>query len=350
MPASATMKDVAAAAGVSPSTVSNAYNKPEQLSAEVRHRILAKARELGYPGPDAAARSLRSRRAGAIGLLLTEQLSYAFSDPFAVGLLAGLAEVAERTRTGLLLIPLPRYDVGTDTDELRESVETVRRAVVDGIAAYCVDVGHPALDVIASRGLPFAHSDHDVPGRRVVIDEVGATRAVGEHLARLGHTNVAMVVDAGRATDTPGEITDETVLYTNARLRAKGLREGLGAGARVTLVTGGHNSVESGLAAAEFVLDRRDRPTAIVAGGDVLAFGAMQAVRRRGLAPGHDISVTGFDDIPAADAAGLTTVRQPIREKGRMLGRMLLDPTYTDERVVLPTELVIRSSTGPVRN
>jgi DNA-binding LacI/PurR family transcriptional regulator len=350
MPASATMKDVAAAAGVSLSTVSNAYNKPEQLSAEVRQRVLAKARELGYAGPNAAARSLRSRRAGAIGLLLTEQMSYAFSDPFAVGLLAGLAEVAERTRTGLLLIPLPRYDTGTDTDVLRESVETVRDAVVDGIAAYCVDVGHPALDVITSRGLPFAHSDDDVPGRRVVIDEIGATRAVGEHLARLGHTNVAMVVDAGRATDTPGEITDETVLYTNARLRARGLREGLGAGARVTLVSGGHNSVESGLAAAEFVLDRRDRPTAIAAGGDVLAFGVMQAMRRRGLAPGRDISVTGFDDVPAAEAAGLTTVRQPIRDKGRMLARMLLDPTCTDERVVLPTQLVIRSSTGPVRN
>ena len=350
MPASATMKDVAAAAGVSPSTVSNAYNKPEQLSAEVRQRIFATARELGYAGPDAAARSLRSRRAGAIGLLLTEQLSYAFSDPFAVGLLAGLAEVAERTRTGLLLIPLPRYDTGTDTDVLRESVETVRGAVVDGIAAYCVDVGHPALDVIASRGLPFAHSDHDVPGRRVVIDEVGATRAVGEHLARLGHTNVAMVVDAGRATDVPGEITDETVLYTNARLRARGLREGLGADARVTLVSGGHNSVESGLAAAQFVLDRRDRPTAIAAGGDVLAFGVIEAMRRRGLSPGRDISVTGFDDIPAAEAAGLTTVRQPIRDKGRTLGRMLLDPTFTDERIVLPTELVIRSSTAPVRN
>jgi DNA-binding LacI/PurR family transcriptional regulator len=350
MPATATMKDVAAAAGVSLSTVSNAYNKPEQLSAEVRQRVLAKARDLGYAGPNAAARSLRSRRAGAIGLLLTEQMSYAFSDPFAVGLLAGLAEVAERTRTGLLLIPLPRYDTATDTDVLRESVETVRDAVVDGIAAYCVDVGHPALDVITSRGLPFAHSDDDVPGRRVVIDEIGATRAVGEHLARLGHTNVAMVVDAGRASDTPGEIADESVLYTNARLRARGLREGLGASARVTLVSGGHNSVESGLAAAEFVLDRRDRPTAIAAGGDVLAFGVMQAMRRRGLAPGRDISVTGFDDIPAAEAAGLTTVRQPIRDKGRMLGRMLLDPTCTDERVVLPTQLVIRSSTGPVRN
>src|SRR6266536_4758478 len=189
----ATMKSVAAAVGVSLSTVSNAYNKPEQLSADVRDRIFAAARELGYPGPDAAARTLRSRRAGAIGVLLTEQLTYAFSDPFAVGLLAGLSEVAERTGTGLLLIPLPRYDTRTDADALRASVETVRTAVVDGVVAYCVDVGHPALDVISVRGLPFAHSDDDVPGRRVVIDEVGATRAVGEHLAGLGHTHVAMV-------------------------------------------------------------------------------------------------------------------------------------------------------------
>lgn len=344
------MKSVAAAVGVSLSTVSNAYNKPEQLSAEVRERILAKARELGYAGPDAAARTLRSRRAGAIGLLLTEQLSYAFSDPFAVGLLAGLAEVAERTQTGLLLIPLPRYGETTDSDALSKSVETVRGAVIDGVVAYCVDVGHPALDVIASRGLPFVHTDADVPGRQVLIDEVGATRAVGEHLARLGHTEVAMVVDAGRATEVPREITDETAMYANARLRTQGLREGLGPSARVEVVTGGHNSIESGVTAAQFVLDRYPRPTAIAAGGDVLALGVMQAMRQRGLQPGRDISVTGFDDIPAAEAAGLTTVRQPIREKGRTLGRMLLDPTFTDEHVVLPTELIVRSSTGPVRN
>lgn len=350
MATGATMKSVAAAVGVSLSTVSNAYNKPEQLSAEVRERILATARELGYAGPDAAARSLRSRRAGAIGLLLTEQLSYAFSDPFAVGLLAGLAEVAERTQTGLLLIPLPRYGETTDAEAMRQSVEAVRGAVIDGVVAYCVDVGHPALDVIASRGLPFVHTDEDVPGRQVVIDEVGATRPVGQHLARLGHTDVAMVVDAGRATDAPREITDEAAMYTNARLRAQGLREGLGPDARVRVVTGGHNSVESGMVAAQFVLDRHPRPTAIAAGGDVLALGVMQAMRQRGLQPGRDISVAGFDDIPAAEAAGLTTVRQPIREKGATLGRMLLDPSFTDERVVLPTELIVRSSTGPVRN
>jgi len=342
------MKSVAAAVGVSLSTVSNAYNKPEQLSADVRDRIFAAARNLGYPGPDAAARSLRSRRAGAIGLLLTEQLSYAFSDPFAVGLLAGLSEVAERTRTSLLLIPLPRYEAEADEDAIRESVEAMRSAVVDGVVAYCVDIGHPALDVISIRGLPFVHSDDDLPGRRVVIDEASATRAIGEHLARLGHTNVAMVVDSGRSATTPDEITDASALYNNARLRAQGVREGLGENAQLTIVSGGHNSVESGIAAAEFVLDRRERPTAIAAGGDVLAFGVIEAMRRRGLVPGRDISVTGFDDVPAAEGAGLTTVRQPIRDKGRLLGRMLLDPSYTEERVVLPTELVIRSSTGPV--
>jgi DNA-binding LacI/PurR family transcriptional regulator len=341
------MKTVAAVVGVSASTVSNAYNKPEQLSAGLRDRIFAVARELGYAGPDAAARTLRSRRAGAIGLLLTEQLSAAFSDPFVVGVLAGVSEVAERTRTGLLLIPLARREPGADNDAIRVSVETVRSAVVDGIIAYCVDDGHPALDVIARRGLPFVHNVDSLPGRRVVIDEAGAIRAVGQHLARLGHTDVAMVVDSGRGPVTAGEITDETPLNINARLRLQGVREGLGDGARLTVVSGGHNSAGSGRAAAEVALDRRDRPTAIVAAGDVLAIGVLQAARQRGLQPGRDISVTGFDDIPAAEAAGLTTVRQPIREKGRLFGRMLLDPAYTEERVVLPTELIVRSSTGP---
>lgn len=347
MPPKATMKSVAAAVGVSMSTVSNAYNRPEQLSAALREQIFSAARELGYSGPDAAARTLRGRRAGAIGLLLTEELSYAFSDPFAVGLLAGLSEVAERTRTGLLLIPLPRFEPGADAQAIRESVETVRNAVVDGVAAYCVDANHPALEVISSRGLPFAHSDDDFPGRRVVIDEFAATHRVGVHLAQLGHTEIAMVVDCGRATTTPCEITDTSVLYNNARQRVRGLRAGLGAHAELTVVSGGHNSVESGIAAAELVLDRRDPPTAIAAAGDVLALGVLEAMRRRGLVPGRDISVTGFDDIPAAASAGLTTVRQPIRTKGQLLGRMLLDPSYTEERVVLPTELVIRSSTGP---
>ena len=348
MSGGATMKTVAAAVGVSASTVSNAYNKPEQLSAGVRERIFAAARELGYAGPDAAARSLRSRRAGAIGLLFTERLSYAFSDPYSVGMLAGLSEAAEDARTGLLLIPLGEHDPHGDDDAWLDSVETVRSAVVDGVVAYCVDAGHPALEVVAQRGLPLVRST-DTPGsRRVVIDDQGSARALGEHLARLGHRDVAVVVDSTRDGGAR-YLTGEARLFADARERLVGVREGLGEGAHITVVTGGHNAIESGMAAAELVLDRQERPTAIVSVSDVMAFGVLDAMRQRAIQPGREISVTGFDDLPAAEAAGLTTVRQPIRDKGRLLGRMLLDPTFTEERVVLPTELVVRSSTGPVR-
>jgi DNA-binding LacI/PurR family transcriptional regulator len=343
----ATLKTVAEAAGVSVSTVSNAYNKPEQLSADLRDRILKISRELGYAGPNAAARSLRSARAAAIGLLFTEKLSYAFSDPYSVGMLAGLSEIVERTRTGLLLIPLPERALGdTDPQALVDSAETARKAVVDGIVAYCVEEDHPALDVLMQRGLPLVKGWDADDSPCVFIDETCAARLVGEHISRLGHQNVAVVVDS--TPDGPARAVADTDPGRTARLRLKGYRQGLGPDVRVTVVAGGHNAVESGRRAAEFVLDQRDRPTAILTTGDVLAFGVLAALRQRGLTPGRDISVAGFDDLPAAEAAGLTTVHQPIAEKGRLLGRMLLDPDFSETRVVLPTELVVRSTTGPV--
>ncbi|WP_246227152.1 LacI family DNA-binding transcriptional regulator [Propioniciclava coleopterorum] len=103
-----TAKSVALAAGVSPSSVSNAYNRPDQLSADVRERILAVAAELGYHGPDPAGRALRSGRAGAIGVLMTQHNSYAFSDPYAIGFLRGLAEELTDGEVGILLLPRPR--------------------------------------------------------------------------------------------------------------------------------------------------------------------------------------------------------------------------------------------------
>jgi DNA-binding LacI/PurR family transcriptional regulator len=115
----------------------------------------------------------------------------------------------------------------------------------------------------------------------------------------------------------------------------------------VVAVSAGHNSPEAGAAAATFLLEHSDRPTAIACTSDVLALGALGTLAERGLQVGRDVSLSGFDDIPEAAAAGLTTVRQPIAEKGRLLGRMLLDPEFTQRRVVLDTELVIRASTGP---
>lgn len=347
-----TLKTVAAAAGVSVSTVSNAYNRPDQLSAEVRQRVLETAKRLAYPGPDPAARSLRNRRAGAIGLLFTEQLSYAFSDPYSVGMLAGLAEVAEQHRSSLLLIPLEHFDPA-DPQAAAGAVETMRQAVVDGVVAYCVDPDHPARQVALDRGLLLVSTvDLDDPRQGyVLIDEEVSAGRVGRHLADLGHRRVGVVVDSAGPVGAARLVgaDDEADLYADARLRLNGLRRALGEDATVTAVSAGHNSETAGHAAAELLLDRQDRPTAIVAVSDVLALGVLQALRPRRLSVGHDISVAGFDDIPAAETAALTTVRQPIAEKGRLLARMLLDSAFTERRVVLETELVVRASTGPVR-
>jgi DNA-binding LacI/PurR family transcriptional regulator len=342
MPPGVTIKTVAQAVGVSPSTVSNAYNKPDQLSAAMRERILAKAEELGYAGPDAAARTLRSGKAGSIGVLFTDQLSYAFSDPFAVGFLAGLAEIAEQFTTSLLLMPI-------STADAERSIIAVRQAAIDAATVFCVAEGHPALDTLRARNIPMVSTDRQAAPDRswVAIDEAAAAATMGRHLAKLGHRDLVVLVDtvapAGRHAE---EIGFDAISCTDCGLRIEGLRSAL-PDARIRFMSGGHNAIASGRAAAALALDSQDRPTAIVGLSDVLALGAMEAMRTRGLTPGRDLTVAGFDDIPAAAEAGLTTIRQPIKDKGRAIGRLLLDPDTTEHQVLLPTELVVRASSGP---
>jgi DNA-binding LacI/PurR family transcriptional regulator/arylamine N-acetyltransferase len=339
-----TLKSVAAAAGVSTAQVSYAFNRPDRLSAQARAHILTVAREQGYSGPDAAARSLRTGRAGAIGVLFAVGLSSAFSDPYLVALLGGLAEVTERTRTGLVLVPFDLSTAGLDDDAVRQSLDAVHRAVIDGaVVADALSDDHPALKALRDRKIPLIR-ESVTPGRYVAIDDRAAAREIGLHLAAFGHEDVVVVVYSPSPPWTPVRPADEDRLNTYSRLRLAGLRDGLGPDARVRVVSGGRNAPEPDGA---LLLDQPDRPSAIVADSDIMAVGVLEIARRRGLEPGRDISITGFDDVPAAAAGGLTTVRQPIRDKGRLIGRMLLDPTYTEDQVVLPTQLVVRSSTGP---
>jgi DNA-binding LacI/PurR family transcriptional regulator len=343
-----TLKTVARAVGVSIATVSNAYNKPDHLSAELRERILAVARELGYAGPDPAARSLRGERIGSIGVLSTVQLSYSFTDPYCTQYLAGVADIAEQYQTSLLLMPLAPRAVSSD-EEVRQSVAAVRNAVIDGVVIDGIDDGHPALRVVDERRLPRVRSTDDPAGRCVLIDDRAAGESLGRYLADLGHRNVAVVAASVHA---PGQVcitADDSVLYPYARLRLAGLRDGLGVTGQVTVVAAGPNRLEDGHAAAAEILQWRPRPTAIAGTSDVLALGVLAALRDHGARPGAELSVTGFDDIAAAAAAGLTTVRQPIRGKGRLMARMLLDPSMTERRIVLPVQLVTRASTGPAQ-
>ncbi|GIE95387.1 arylamine N-acetyltransferase [Paractinoplanes rishiriensis] len=326
MKSHATLKTVAEAAGVSTAAVSYAFNRPDRLSAQAREHILAVADALGYAGPDATARSLRTRRAGAIGAVFTVGLPYAFRDPYMTEMLAGLTEITEETRTGLTLIPYESTDV-----------TAVQRAVIDGAVADGLGDDHPAVRALAARKIPLVQSSATAAGRCVVIDDREGGRRIGRHLAGLGHTEVVVVV---AYPTTPGQVVpevDEAKLYPYSRLRLEGIREAVGA---VRVVSAGRNAEESGRVAALAALAGTPRPTAIAADSDVLAAGVLSVV-------GRDLAVTGFDDAPFAAAAGLTTIRQPIREKGRLMGRMLLDPTFTAERVELPTSLIVRASSAP---
>ncbi len=347
----ATLQTIADELNISRSTVSNAYSRPDQLSPELRNRILETAERLGYPGPNPSARSLRRGKAGAIGVVLTSDLSMAFSDPYAVAYLRGLAQAAEQKEASLLLITIP-------SDE-EAAIRTVRSAAVDGFCVYCVAHWHPALDVIRSRGLPMVVNDRpmiETGAMFVGIDEREAARKVGEHVANLGHERIAIVADMVRYQQPTGivtGITPEDLRYYVTGERVRGFRDALEKGGvpweKITLINAADNARVSGAEAAAFALDRRDRATAILTGSDVLALGVLDALAVRGLQPGRDVSVTGFDDIPEAAAAGLTTINQASVERGRLAGQLLLDPPEDPRQGhrVLPTELVVRATTGP---
>jgi len=336
-----TLKTVATAAGVSTATVSNAYNRPDRMSAAVRTRVLAVADELGYTGPDPAAQSLRRRRSGTIGVLFATPLSYAFDDPYCVQLLAGIAQVVEQTDAGMVLMPLP--PPGTDGSGVYQAVAAVRQAVVDGVIADGIDSSHPALQLLTARHTPVVTSVDDADGPRVVIDEFEAARALGVHLAACGYRDIAVLLDS--KTPPAGRDIEPDMLFPYTRLRLAGLRAGLHPDCTVTAVAAGDNTKDCGHAATAQLLEQHHPSFAIAAVTDVLAVGALAAVRAHGLTPGRDVGVAGFDDLPTSAEANLTTVRQPIREKGRLMARMLLDPGFEQRRILLPTELVVRSST-----
>ncbi|SCL27940.1 transcriptional regulator, LacI family [Micromonospora rhizosphaerae] len=348
-----TLQAVADAVGVSRSTVSNAYSRPDQLSAALRKKILDAAQQLGYPGPNPTARSLRRGFVGAIGVLFTSQLSYAFTDPFAVRFLAGVSEGAERHGTSLLLVPLP-----VDRAEVRRAVEN---ASVDGFCVYCVGDEDWVLDAIRDRGLPVvttAPREDGGPGDRYVgIDERAAARSVADHVAALGHRRVALLGDTVLPDAPPGPLrlsAPGDAPHPTTRGRLTGFADAFAAvgvdWSAITLINAAGNSRPAGSAAIAAALTGNDPPTAVLACSDVLALGVLDALAEPGRQVVHPVSVTGFDDIADAAAAGLTTVRQPAEEKGRIAAELLLEPPADPAagHVLLRTDLVVRTSTRPV--
>jgi len=348
----ATLKEVAAEVGVSPATVSNAYNRPDQLSEGLRERIFEAARRLGYPGPDPVARGLRRGRAGAIGVLYADPLSYAFADPAAVLFLRGLSEATEEAGLGLTLISgAPRGGV---------PLETLGAAAVDGFVLFSMPEDDPLVDAALGRRLPVVFVDQaprDGAPSVGVRDELGA-RAAAEHLLDLGHRRLGIVSLELTREREGGPVTPErgrsaTFLPSRSRLAGyeAAFREAGLAPEAVPAYECRENTVEQGRAVALPLLSRNPRPTALLTMSDMLALGAMEAAREMGLSVPEDLSVVGFDDVPEAARANppLTTVHQPHEGKGLVAGRLLVARLQggKPESEDLPTRLVVRGSTAP---
>jgi DNA-binding LacI/PurR family transcriptional regulator len=343
-----TLAEVASRCGVSRMTVSNAYNRPDQLSAPLRRRVLATAEELGYGGPSAAGRALKRGRSDVLGVLLTEALPYAFGDPGTVSFLHGVTAETAAAGLALQLIPAPAG--------IAERL--VRDAAVDGLIAHTPADGDQALAAALRRRLPTViNGGPSTAGADcVTIDNESAGASAARHLIELGHRRLGVVTwrlhpDGYRGWVSPARLA--SARYEVFRRRLQGyLQAAADAGLPATAVRvweqPGH-SVADGRAAGHVLLTLPDaeRPTAVLASTDVLALGVLQAARERDLSVPRDLSVTGFDDIEESSRAlpPLTTVHQDLYQQGQHCARRLITPGAATT-LLHPTHLVIRASTA----
>jgi DNA-binding LacI/PurR family transcriptional regulator len=350
-----TLLTVAKAVGVSPMTVSNAYNRPHKLSPALRERILGVARDLGYPGPNPAARSLRRGRTGSIGLLFGEALTYVFQDPGALEFLRGLAEGTARHNTVLQLI------AALDADG-QGGASLLANAVVDGLVVWTLPDRHPLMSLARERNIPLVtHGSprlHGVPF--VGIDDRAAAQAAAGYLLQLGHRSLAVVSfpfgPSRRARHRdPARIGRPSYRVTRERLA--GYQAAANAAtpgpAALDIYEVAVNRRDEGHRAAVGLLQAAPRPTAVLAMSDELAVGVLAAARELDLRVPHDLSILGWDDSQSARASdpALTTVGQSLYDQGRTCARLLITATRgeiaADDLVHLaPWQLIRRDSTG----
>ena len=329
-----TISDVAVAAGVSKTAVSFAFNNPEKLGHATVERVLQVADGLGY-APHPAARALSLRRSGTIGVLIPQRLSMVFANPFLAELLQGLGELCEKHDLSLLLVP-----------PLDGSLEgAIRQASVDGFVSLGLSPDDRALDTLERLGIPTVLVDSDsAPNHPAVnVDDTGGAEEAARHLLALGHRRFAIIgLPPTRAQSAP---------TPTAARRLEGYRRALDGASAATaqFVTAGA-TMAAGARAFEALPKGRDRATAVLAMSDMAAIGLMSAAQAAGLAVPNDLSVVGYDDVPMAayTSPALTTVHQPIVEKGRMAVRLLiqrLQGKAIDSPAPLKTKLVVREST-----
>ena len=328
-----TIHEVARHAGVSPMTVSRVMNSNSNVRDTTRERVMRAVRELNYT-PNAAARSLAAAQGTRIALIYTNP-SAAYLSELLVGALAGAARTAAQ-------LVLDTWDHMSHAAE-RAAARSIAQSVAGVILPPPLCESKVVLSELTAANIPvvaIASGRFQADLSSVRIDDFRASQEMTEHLIGMGHQRIGFI--RGHPNQTASALRYEgfQAAMTQAALP-------IDAG----LIQQGYFTYRSGLEASEKLLSRKTPPTAIFASNDDMAAAAISVAHRRGLDVPRDLSVVGFDDVPEAAAAEppLTTVAQPIVEKGRTAARLILDAAGPPVHVLMPVHLVIRGSTAPPR-
>lgn len=310
-----TIKDIAKIAGVSKSAVSFAYNNPAKLSKATREHILSVAAKLGYVR-NAAARSMRTNTTGALGLLLPQNIDLALKNPYYALLIQGIGEVCQDEGYALLLVP--PFEEST--------LKAIPTVAVDGFIISGLEKERSEVVEIASKHMPLVVIDPqtslDVP-----TVEVEDAAAIGQLVAAVlehGHTRfgiAAIETKSGASYQNWHGVMRQRMEKIVQAFAARGVR--LDDSNLAVCQT--ESTFEGGIKAFHQLHTGID-PTVIMAFSDVIAAGVIHEAQKNGLRVPQDISVTGYDDIPVqlSSSFPLTTISQPIVEKGRMATNILV--------------------------
>jgi LacI family transcriptional regulator len=333
-----TIKEIADLAGVSIATVSRVVNGHSDVSSETREAVQRVIREHGYT-TNRSARALSGGRTGLVGVTLPRVQPTYFSS-----ILDGAAEALDEQDSRIVLCPTKH-----EHDREVSLLDRLMHGTTDGALLILPEETNAELNVLLNHGYRFVVVDPRKPvDERIpavsAANSAGATQAT-RHLLSLGHRRIAAI------TGPVGWMASEE--------RRRGYHAALvdaGVMPDPELEVESNFLLSGGVEAAEKLLSRADRPTAIFAFNDNLAIGAMQAAHARGLRIPEDVSIVGFDDTieAALVTPALTTVRQPLAEMGRMavslLTRLLENQRFEALHVELATRLVVRDSTATTRD